>query len=143
MGPEFFQTMMGRKFYEADVPRIAKGLERLIAAIEKQNELAEKQLAVTESTVRLTASAGGDTFGGIPVDPFYKQHLEDAARKAEEAGIADILRMVNTQKVITFDGKEMVEFLQKPQVLLKLEDFGVEVTVKSNGDEKRATVRKA
>lgn len=28
-GPEFFQTPMGRKFYEADVPRIAKALEKL------------------------------------------------------------------------------------------------------------------
>ncbi len=40
-GPEFFQTGMGRKFYEADVPRIAKGIERLAAALEKANELEE------------------------------------------------------------------------------------------------------
>lgn len=41
-GPEFFQTMMGRKFYEADVPRIAKALERIAAALESlevQNQI--------------------------------------------------------------------------------------------------------
>ncbi len=29
MGIEFFQTQMGHKFYESDVPRIAKALERI------------------------------------------------------------------------------------------------------------------
>lgn len=48
MGPEFFQTGMGRKFYEADVPRIAKGIERLAAAIEKQNELTERRIQMDE-----------------------------------------------------------------------------------------------
>ena len=33
-GPEFFQTMMGRKFYDADVPRIANALERIATAME-------------------------------------------------------------------------------------------------------------
>jgi hypothetical protein len=34
-GPEFFQTIMGRKFYEADVPRALKALERIAAALER------------------------------------------------------------------------------------------------------------
>jgi hypothetical protein len=29
MGPEFFKTIMGRRFYEGDVPRIAKALEKI------------------------------------------------------------------------------------------------------------------
>ena len=37
--PEFYQTMMGRKFYEYDVPRIMKALERIALAMERQNEL--------------------------------------------------------------------------------------------------------
>lgn len=37
-GPQFFQTPMGRKFYERDVPDIAKQLERIADALEKQNE---------------------------------------------------------------------------------------------------------
>ncbi len=32
---EFFKTLMGRKFYEADVPRIARALERIADALEK------------------------------------------------------------------------------------------------------------
>lgn len=31
---EFFQTVMGKKFYESDVPRIAKALERIASALE-------------------------------------------------------------------------------------------------------------
>ena len=34
-GPEFFQTIMGRKFYEADVPRALKALERIADALER------------------------------------------------------------------------------------------------------------
>ena len=37
MGPEFFQTMMGRKFYEADVPRLIKALEKIAVELEKFN----------------------------------------------------------------------------------------------------------
>ncbi len=32
-GPEFFQTAMGRRFYEHDVPRIAESLEHLAAVV--------------------------------------------------------------------------------------------------------------
>lgn len=41
MGIEFFQSMMGRKFYEADVPRITKALERIADALEEQNKKTE------------------------------------------------------------------------------------------------------
>lgn len=38
MGPQFFQTGMGQKFFEVTVPRIATALERIATALEKQNE---------------------------------------------------------------------------------------------------------
>ena len=41
---QFFNTLMGRKFYEADVPRIAKALENIAIELKKQNELKEKEL---------------------------------------------------------------------------------------------------
>ena len=34
MGPEFFQTIMGRQFYDGTLPRIAKALERIADALE-------------------------------------------------------------------------------------------------------------
>jgi hypothetical protein len=37
-GPEFFQTIMGRQFYDGTLPRIAQALERIATALEKQNE---------------------------------------------------------------------------------------------------------
>ena len=35
---EFYQTGYGRKYYEADLPRIIKALERIATALEQQNE---------------------------------------------------------------------------------------------------------
>jgi len=37
-GPSFFQTMMGRKFYEHDVPQVANSLKRIADALEKTNK---------------------------------------------------------------------------------------------------------
>ena len=54
MGPQFFQTMMGRRFYESDVPRIAKALERIATELEKSNtpivEIKEAKIGEAEST---------------------------------------------------------------------------------------------
>ena len=40
-GPEFFQTIMGKKFYEADVPRALRALERIADALERCVDVAE------------------------------------------------------------------------------------------------------
>lgn len=37
-GPEFFQTIMGRKFYDSDVPSILRALERIASALERNGE---------------------------------------------------------------------------------------------------------
>lgn len=41
---QFFQTMLGKKFYEGDVPRIAKALENIGQELKRQNDLKEKEL---------------------------------------------------------------------------------------------------
>jgi len=38
---ELHNTLMGRKFYEADVPRIVKALERIATALENQVDIEE------------------------------------------------------------------------------------------------------
>lgn len=38
MGPKFFQTVMGKRFYESDVPRLVKALERIAKALERTDE---------------------------------------------------------------------------------------------------------
>lgn len=45
---EFFQTMMGKKYYEHDIPKIAKQLQRIADALEKQNQLKEKEMSSNE-----------------------------------------------------------------------------------------------
>lgn len=44
-GPEFFQTLMGKRFYEGDVPRIIKALERIADALEKSTPVYQSSLA--------------------------------------------------------------------------------------------------
>lgn len=42
MGPEFFQTIMGKRFYEANIPRIIKALENIATELKRANDLKEK-----------------------------------------------------------------------------------------------------
>lgn len=41
---DFHATIMGRKFYEGDIPRIVKALERIAYAIEKSNERVQNEV---------------------------------------------------------------------------------------------------
>jgi hypothetical protein len=41
---EFFQTPMGRKFYERDVPKIANTLEDIAKELKRANDLKEREL---------------------------------------------------------------------------------------------------
>ncbi len=50
MGPEFFQTRMGQKFFEADVPNMINAMNRLAKAIEEQNTLMRSGKEVDTST---------------------------------------------------------------------------------------------
>jgi hypothetical protein len=50
MGPEFFQTQMGRKFYESSVPRLVKALERIVEALEGQKEIVEVKSKEADDT---------------------------------------------------------------------------------------------
>lgn len=49
-GPEFFQTRMGVRFYEADVPRIARSMERIADALEKLAQTGTKDAAPAAET---------------------------------------------------------------------------------------------
>jgi hypothetical protein len=46
MGPEFFQTRMGQKFYDATMPRLAKAVEKLVKEMERQNDLKEIEMGL-------------------------------------------------------------------------------------------------
>jgi len=39
---DFFQTMMGRKFFDGTAPRIADALESIAKELKRQNDLKEK-----------------------------------------------------------------------------------------------------
>ena len=40
-GPQFFETMMGRKYYDGTMPKVAKALERIADALEGLPKAAE------------------------------------------------------------------------------------------------------
>jgi hypothetical protein len=50
--PEFFQTLLGRKFYESDVPRIARALEDIASQLEIQNKLKEEELKIEREKLK-------------------------------------------------------------------------------------------
>ena len=45
----FYETPMGRKFFESQVPKMIKALERIADALEKSNELKEKEKSDNEN----------------------------------------------------------------------------------------------
>ncbi|MCM3712358.1 hypothetical protein [Sporosarcina luteola] len=49
--PEFFQTMMGRKFYEKDVTDIVEHLKKISNELERANELKESELRLKEQAL--------------------------------------------------------------------------------------------
>lgn len=44
--PQFFETRMGRKFYEADVPKLIKVLERIADALDRVTTEKDKGISV-------------------------------------------------------------------------------------------------
>ena len=55
--PEFFQTMMGRKFYEKDVTDIVEHLKKISIELERANELKDRELRLKEQEL-LVLSTG-------------------------------------------------------------------------------------
>jgi hypothetical protein len=77
-GPAFHNTGYGRKFFEADLPNLIRGIGRLAEAIEKANELEEakkEEQPIPEGQVR-----------PIPVEeaPFHDPLIAEQDRRAEE-----------------------------------------------------------
>ncbi len=50
---EFFKTVMGRKFYDADVPRLTTALEKIATQLERANALQEKKFKLDERLTKL------------------------------------------------------------------------------------------
>lgn len=63
-GPDFFETALGRRFYDGDVPKLVKVLDRIATALEEHNKLiaaadAPKLEAVVEIPARPCPACGG------------------------------------------------------------------------------------
>lgn len=51
-GPDFFQTMMGRNFFEGTMPSIARNLATIAEALKRSNELLEQKPSTAEGQPR-------------------------------------------------------------------------------------------
>lgn len=51
MYPKFFQTMMGRSFFETHVPRLIKAIEKLACELERYNNAQERKEAEDKKDV--------------------------------------------------------------------------------------------
>lgn len=47
--PELHETMIGRRFFENQLPKLINALERIADALEKSNELKEKEKSDNEN----------------------------------------------------------------------------------------------
>ena len=43
MGPQFFETIYGKRFFESQLPELIKSINRLADALEEQNEIKEEE----------------------------------------------------------------------------------------------------
>jgi hypothetical protein len=71
---DFFQTVMGRQFYDGTMPRIARGLEQL-------NENLEKMMA--------KSPAKKDEISGVPVNgppDWYNERIDTAVQQMKDLG---------------------------------------------------------
>ena len=50
---DFYRTPMGRKFYDADLPKLIDVLEKLGKHMEESNQLQEKKFKLEEKLTRL------------------------------------------------------------------------------------------
>lgn len=46
---QFFQTIMGKRFYQADIPKIVKALGDIATELKRANDLKEAELSKKES----------------------------------------------------------------------------------------------
>lgn len=61
VGPEFWETQRGAKFYEGDVPRIAKALERIATGLEKLIAMEEETSKEMEERLNQIVKGEHDT----------------------------------------------------------------------------------
>lgn len=51
--PQFFQTNLGRKFFEADVPKLVKGIDELAKHQGEANRLKQRELEMKEAELEM------------------------------------------------------------------------------------------
>jgi hypothetical protein len=51
MSPEFYQTIMGKRFYESTAPKIAESLEKIAVELKRQNDLKENENGDSNRTI--------------------------------------------------------------------------------------------
>jgi len=118
MGPEFFQTEMGRQFYEGTMPRLVREVARLADAIEKQNGLTEQMIRLQE------AERAPDSLRSL-ADEFSSRTVPNI-----DFGnaVGDIMRMLRERDPIVVADDATVKWLRDKEFVHELSENGVKVS---------------
>ena len=90
MSIDFFQTVMGRQFYDGTLPRIAKALERIANALEAAKApppapdtvvLDRELFDMAHAAVAFAVGASGASGGNGWVDTYRRMHEADKKEK--------------------------------------------------------------
>lgn len=105
-GPEFFQTIMGRTFYEVTMPRLVKQLEKLNENMEKLAEAKAVPEARPVQPPHLLLDESLDHFESTEEPEFFKRTLLD--RLPTEALRAELEERAATEVVEVHAGQRVV-----------------------------------
>lgn len=61
MGPKFFQTGMGKKFFEGDIPRLVRTLERIAKSLEQEQVPKDPRPPDAPKVTWVCCNCGGDS----------------------------------------------------------------------------------
>ena len=76
---QFFQTHMGRKFIEGDIPRIAKSLEGIHEELRRANDLKEKELKEEPSLIPIKVKVNGSNTEVVLTIDEFKHYVQNYA----------------------------------------------------------------
>jgi hypothetical protein len=113
MGPEFFQTNMGRQFYDGTMPRVVTALERLANIIHAQ------QMVPRKITVTLETEFIVDDFRSTLRDFLYTNLEQPGMIEAEDIAVLLFMQPGETAQVGQVEVSRSIETPQTADQFIK------------------------
>jgi len=119
MGIEFFQTGMGRTFYEGTMPALVKALERIAGALEASKEVAKLRSEV-DGLLDLHGIDLDEAVPYVPVGELWADDKVQFARLLCELGAAcEMPEIDQVAASMDLDGEQMGELWRRAEAVWK------------------------